>query len=129
LLSNEQKYLAELLKNLELIGVRLTKSIIIQLASDYVQRITSKVVNRKFLASAFFSQHYYLYFKQMSIVRPFHYSFFFISWYPVFLFVLFYFFWTNLNERIQCFLHDRFIYFQKITIFFFFNSYVYELRI
>ncbi len=79
LLSNEQKYLVELLKNLELIGVRLTKPIIIQLASDYVQRITSKVVNRTFLASAFFSQHYYLYFKQMSIIRPFRYSFFFIS--------------------------------------------------
>jgi len=54
LLSSEQKYLPELLKNLELIGVRLTKPIVIQVASDYVQRITSKVVNRTFFSICIF---------------------------------------------------------------------------
>jgi hypothetical protein len=54
LLSNEQKYLAELLKNLELVGVRLTKPIVMQLASDYIQRITSKVVNRTFFSICIF---------------------------------------------------------------------------
>jgi hypothetical protein len=63
LLSNEQeKYLVELLKNLEVIGVRLTKPVVIELASDYVKRVTGKVVNRTFSATVFFSQHY-LYFK------------------------------------------------------------------
>ncbi len=54
LLSKEQKYVAELLKNLELIGVRLTKPVVIQLSSDYVRRVTGKVINRTFFSSCIF---------------------------------------------------------------------------
>jgi len=54
LLSNEQKYVAELLKNLELIGVRLTKPVVIKSASDYVQRVTSKVINKAFFSTCIF---------------------------------------------------------------------------
>jgi hypothetical protein len=55
LLSNDQeKYLTELLKNLELIGVRLTKAVVMELASDYVKRVTGKVVNRTFFIICIF---------------------------------------------------------------------------
>ncbi|CAF4170131.1 unnamed protein product, partial [Rotaria sordida] len=52
LLSNEhEKYFVELLKNLENIGFRLTKPIVLQLSSDYVQRVNGKdiEVGRKWL--------------------------------------------------------------------------------
>jgi len=75
LLSNEQKYVAELLKNLELIGVRLTKPVVIKSASDYVQRVTSKVINRVFFSTCIFFLTY-SYFEQMSFFRPFVIHFF-----------------------------------------------------
>ncbi len=55
LLTNEQEqYLVELLKNLEVIGVRLTKSLVLQLASEYIQFVTGIVFNRTFFLSSIF---------------------------------------------------------------------------
>ncbi|CAF3747419.1 unnamed protein product, partial [Rotaria sp. Silwood1] len=47
LLSNEQEqYLVQLFKNLEFIGVRLTKKVVWDLASDYVGLVTGSISNK-----------------------------------------------------------------------------------
>ena len=42
LTKDQEQYLVELLKNLEVNGVRLTKVVVIKLASEYVELVTGK---------------------------------------------------------------------------------------
>ncbi len=56
LLPNEQEqYLVELLKHVEVIGVRLTKSLAMKLASEYVRLKAGIVFSRTFLSTGIFS--------------------------------------------------------------------------
>ncbi len=43
---DQEKYLVELFKNLETIGVRLTKLVVLQLATDFIKFVTGNVFNK-----------------------------------------------------------------------------------
>jgi hypothetical protein len=60
LTNHQEQYFIELLKSLEVNGVRLTKPVIMQLASEYSQLVTGQVLNQSsFLSIMDISQQYY----------------------------------------------------------------------
>ncbi len=59
LTNHQEQYLIELLKNLEVNGVLLTKPVVMQLASEYIQLVSGQVLNQSsFLSIMDFSQQY-----------------------------------------------------------------------